>query len=123
MSPHQDGGADAGTTVGRAGFLGGLLAVCSLVALSVVGIGHSRTIAGAANPQFWIVTAIVSATMATVIAGLARTRARTPAGEVARKIGLALAAVWLAAFLWEAVAIGAFGGGGPFELGWAAWKG
>ena len=121
MSHHQDGGSDAGT-IGRTAFLGGLLAVCSLVALSVVGIGHSRAIAGAANPQFWIVTAIVFAAMAAIICGLARARARTPAGEIARKIGIALAAVWLAAFLWETVAIGAFGGGGPFELGWAAWK-
>jgi hypothetical protein len=110
-------------TVGRAAFLGGLLAFSSLVALSVIGVGHSRSLEGSANAQYWIVVALTAAVLAAVAAGLARTPARTSAGEAARRIGVALAALWLVIFLWEAVAIGGGAFAGPFELGWAALKG
>jgi protein-S-isoprenylcysteine O-methyltransferase Ste14 len=122
LAADRDGGGDSAKTVGRAAFLGGLLAFCSLVGLSVVGVGHSRTIEGAANAQFWIVAAIAFAATAAATYGLARERARSPAGEVARRAGVALACLWLAIFLWESVATGAVGYGGPFELAWAAWK-
>ncbi|PZQ14960.1 MAG: hypothetical protein DI565_10990 [Ancylobacter novellus] len=107
----------------RAGFLGGLLAFLSFVALSVIGVGHARTIEGAANAQFWIVVALVAAALAFVTAALARTTAGSTVGEAARKAAVALAAVWLLVFLWETVAVGTGAFSGPFELGWAAWKG
>lgn len=123
MAPEPTAHANSEKTVGRAGFLGGLLAFVSFVALSVVGLGHSRSVEGAANAQFWVVVALVAATMAAVTVGLAREPARTRAGELARKIGVALAVVWLGLFVWETIAIGAFGDGGPIELAWAAWTG
>lgn len=107
----------------RAAFLGGLLAFVALVALSVVGIGHARTIEGAANAQYWLVTAGVAAALGFVTFSLGRTPARTRAGETAKKIGVLLAAIWLAVFLWETIAVGSGAFPGPFELGWAAWKG
>lgn len=113
-------GADAASS--KAAFLGGLLSVASLVALSVVGVGHARTIAGAANAQYWIVVAGVAAALGFIAFSLARTPARTGRGEIVRKIALPLAGLWLAIFLWEAVAVGSGAFAGPFELGWAAWK-
>lgn len=112
---------DAGSS--KAAFLGGLLAVASLVSLSVAGVGHARTIAGAANAQYWIVVAGVAAALAFIIQALARTPARSGAGETVRKIAVPLAGLWLAVFLWEAVAVGSGAFAGPFELGWAVWKG
>lgn len=107
----------------RAGFLGGLLAFVAFVALSVVGVGHARTIEGAANAQYWIVVLLVAAALGFVTLSLARARARSPAGEAARKAAVALATVWLLVFLWETIAIGTGAFPGPFELGWTAWKG
>lgn len=107
-------------TLSRAAFLGGLLAFMSLVALSVVGVGHARTIAGAANPQYWIVTLMVAGTLGWATLALARTPARTPRGDVARRVGVAVAALWLAIFVWETVATGSGAFAGPFELVWAA---
>jgi hypothetical protein len=110
-------------TLSRAAFLGGLLGFLSAVALSVVGVGHSRSLQGAANPQYWIVVAIVSASLAAVTLGLARATARTKSGEAARKIAVAAAALWLFVFLWETIATGSGAATGPFELAWGAWKG
>lgn len=107
----------------KAAFLGGLLAFIALVALSVVGVGHSRAIEGAANAQYWIVVAAVAGAFGFVCVSLLRTPARTAAGETARRIGVALAVAWLVVFLWESVAIGSGAFSGPFELVWAAWKG
>lgn len=109
-------------TVSRAGFLGGLLGLISLVGLSIVGLGHARTIQGAANAQFWIVVLIAATAHAVVTVALARSRARATSGEAARKIGVALATAWLCIFLWETFAIGTGAVAGPIELAWAAWK-
>jgi hypothetical protein len=121
--PDAPSPSSADRPTSRAAFLGGLLAFVALVALSVVGIGHARTIEGAANAQYWLVTAGVAAALGFVTFSLGRTPARTPAGEAARRIGVALAAIWLAVFLWETIAVGSGAFAGPFELGWAAWKG
>lgn len=110
-------------TVGKAAFLGGLLAFVAFASLSVVGIGHARTIAGAANAQYWIVVAIAAAALAAVTAALARTPARTRFGEVARKIGVASGAVWLVLFLWETAGVGGGAFSGPLELLWSALSG
>ena len=117
----QEGGE--ARTVGRAGFLGGLLAFVALVALSVVGLGHARTIRGDANLQFWIVVTITAAALAVVTLALARSRAGSAGGEAARKIGVGLAAVWLAVFLWETTAVGTGAYSAPIEMAWTAWKG
>ncbi len=122
MRSVDDGAAD-GRTVGRAGFLGGLLFFISLVALSIVGVGHARTIEGAANAQYWIVVLIAGAAMIAVTVALARATARTPTGEAARKAAIVLAAIWIAIFLWETASVGTGAFGGPFEFAWAAWKG
>jgi hypothetical protein len=108
--------------VGRAAFLGGLLAFVSLVALSVIGVGHSRSLAGGANAQYWIVVGLTAAGLAAVTAGLARADARTRLGDAARRGGVAAAVLWLGVFLWEAVATGV-GVAGPFELVWSVLKG
>lgn len=121
MRPVEEGAAK-GRTVGRAGFLGGLLFFISLVALSIVGVGHARTLEGAANPQYWIVVLIAGAAMVAVTVALARASAWTPAGEAARKAGVGLAAIWIAVFLWETASVGTGAFAGPFELAWAAWK-
>ncbi|MDR4308465.1 hypothetical protein IHQ68_17740 [Chelatococcus sambhunathii] len=121
MSSADDGAE--GHAVGRAGFLGGLLFFISLVALSIVGVGHARTLEGAANPQYWIVVLIAGAAMTAVSVALSRASARTPAGETARKAGVALATIWIAVFLWETASVGTGAFAGPFELAWAAWKG
>ncbi|MET0314113.1 MAG: hypothetical protein ABW275_06930 [Hansschlegelia sp.] len=92
--------------VGRAAFLGGLLAFVALVACSVVGVGHSRSLEGDANLQYWIVVALTAATIAGVTFALSREPARTRFGEAARKIGVAFAAVGLILFVWETIAIG-----------------
>ncbi|MFC3693867.1 hypothetical protein [Chenggangzhangella methanolivorans] len=107
----------------KAAFLGSLLAFLSLVALSVIGVGHARTIEGAANAQYWIVVAGIAAALAFVTTALARTRARGRTGETLRRVAVPLATLWLVIFLWETAAVGAGAFPGPFELGWAAWKG
>lgn len=117
-APH--GGEDR--TLSKAAFLGGLLAFAAVASLSIVGVGHARTIEGAANAQYWIVVLIAAAVLGGVTYALWRTPARSRAGETARRIVVILAAVWLAIFLWETVAIGAGAFTGPFELGWTAWK-
>lgn len=114
------GGEDR--TLSKAAFLGGLLAFAAVASLSIVGVGHARTIEGAANAQYWIVVLIAAAVLGGVTFALSRTPARSRAGETARKVAVVLAALWLAIFLWETVAIGAGAFPGPFELGWAAWK-
>ncbi|WP_020178683.1 hypothetical protein [Methylopila sp. M107] len=110
-------------TVGRAGFLAGLLGLISLVALSIVGLGHARTIEGAANAQFWIVVAIAAAALGWTTLMLSRTPARSRGGDVLRKLGVVFGALWLALFLWETLAIGTNAFTGPIEFGWAAWRG
>jgi hypothetical protein len=92
--------------VGRAAFLGGLLSFVALVACSVVGVGHSRSLEGDANLQYWIVVALTAATIAGVTVALSRERSQTRFGEVARKMGVALAAIGLVLFIWETIAIG-----------------
>lgn len=92
--------------VGRAAFLGGLLAFVALVAFSVVGVGHSRSLQGAANAQYWVVVALVAATLGWVAFALSRETARTGAGEAARRIAVPLAAIGAVLFVWETVAIG-----------------
>ncbi|MFC7052980.1 hypothetical protein ACFQI3_09810 [Hansschlegelia quercus] len=92
--------------VGRAAFLGGLLSFVALVACSVVGVGHSRSLEGDANLQYWIVVGLTAATIAGVTFALSRERARTGLGEAARKAGVALAAIGLVLFIWETIAIG-----------------
>lgn len=113
--------ADRATS--RAAFLGGLLAFVALVALSVVGIGHARTIEGAANAQYWLVTAGVAAALGFVTLSLSRAPARTRTGDAARRIGVVLAWIWLAVFLCETIAAGSGAFFSPFELAWSAWKG
>lgn len=102
--------------VGRAAFLGGLLAFVVLVEFSVIGIGHARTLEGAANTQYWVVVALVAATAGFVTFSLAQTRAATGLGEAARKIAVPLSALGVALFLWETAALGTGLGRGPFEL-------
>lgn len=109
--------------IGKAAFLGGLLAFAALVSLSVLGVGHARTIRGAANAQYWIVTLLVAGAFGWATLALARTPARTRVGDIARRVGVAAAALWLALFLWEAAAVGAFGTPGPLELAYSALKG
>jgi len=102
--------------VGRAAFLGGLLAFITLIELSVVGIGHARSLRGDANIQYWIVVGIVVAATATVIFHLSRTPAATKPGEILRRAAVPLAALGLAAFLWETVALGIGSAFSPIEL-------
>lgn len=99
--------------VGRAAFLGGLLGFIALVAFSVVGIGHARTLEGDANLQYWIVVALVTAALAGVTGALSQHPARTRTGEVARKIGVAVAGVGTVLFVWETVALGLGGEAQP----------
>lgn len=103
-------------TVGRTSFLGGLLAFAMLATASVIGVGHARSLKGAANAQYWIVVAISVAALAVIVSALARATARTPHGELARKAGVGLGALWIALFAWETVAIGAGAFPGPLEL-------
>lgn len=122
MAGNGIGDADGDKTVGKAAFLGGLLAFASVAALSIVGVGHARSLEGAANPQYWIVVAIAAAVIGWVTLSLARTPARTRPGEVARRVAVALAAMWLVVFLWETTAVGTDRFSGPFELAYAAMK-
>lgn len=103
-------------TVGRAAFLGGLLAFVMFATASVIGVGHARSLKGAANPQYWIVVAISAAALAVIVAALARATARSAGGEFARKAGVVIGALWIALFVWETVAIGGGGFPGPLEL-------
>lgn len=116
MAARSDGEGPAEKTVGKAAFLGGLLAFISLASFSVVGVGHARTIVGAANTQYWVVVAITAAALAVVTLALARTPASSRTGEAARRAGVALAALWVALFLWETIGVGAGIAPGPLEL-------
>ncbi|MBB3972380.1 hypothetical protein [Hansschlegelia beijingensis] len=102
--------------VGRAAFLGGLLAFITLIELSVVGLGHARSLRGDANIQYWAVVAIVVAAAATVLFNLARTPAATKTGELVRRVAVPVAAIGLAIFLWETVALGVGASSSPLEL-------
>ncbi|HEY0292271.1 MAG TPA: hypothetical protein VGC51_08015 [Hansschlegelia sp.] len=110
--PKRDGATEP-PPVGKAAFLGGLLAFVSAVAFSVVGVGHSRSLEGDANIQYWVVVALVAGALAVVTAALARTMARSRLGEVARRAAVALAAVGLVLFVWETVALGFGAEAGP----------
>lgn len=103
-------------TVSRAAFLGGLLAFAVFATASVIGVGHARSLRGAANPQFWIIVVISAVSLVVIVRALARTTARTENGELARKAGVVLAAIWTAAFVWETVAIGSGAFRGPLAL-------
>lgn len=92
----------ADRTLTRAGFLIGALAFTALIALSIVGIGHSRQIRGAANPEFWIVVALVAAAATAMIVGLAL----QPERSALRVAVVALAAIGVALFVWETTALG-----------------
>ena len=119
----DDSDRPGASTTSKAAFLGGLLGFGALVALSLIGVGHARTISGSANTQYWILVTGLVAALGFVLVALARTPARSRAGEAVRRIAVPVAAIGLALFLWEAVAIGAGAFSGPLELAWTAWRG
>ncbi len=106
--------------VGRAAFLGGLLSFVALIELSVIGLGHARTLEGEANAQFWIVVGLVAGVAGFVTAALGRTEAATAAGEAARRGAVIASWAGIVLFVWECVAIGSGAFSGPLELASAA---
>ncbi|MFD1331785.1 hypothetical protein ACFQ4O_07190 [Methylopila musalis] len=102
----------------RAAFFGWGLGFIALIALSVVGLGHSPQIRGAANLQYWVVVALVGAAVAAATLALARSEAASRVGDLAHRVGVALGGAGLALFLWEAVAVGR--GLSPSPVGIAA---
>ncbi|GLK75282.1 hypothetical protein GCM10008171_05360 [Methylopila jiangsuensis] len=105
-TPPKPPAPDADRPISRAAFFGWGLGFISLIALSVVGLGHSPQIRGAANLQYWVVVALVGAAVAAATWALARAEAASRAGDAARRLGVGLGALGLGLFLWEAVAIG-----------------
>ncbi|GLK81122.1 hypothetical protein [Methylopila turkensis] len=109
---------DEDRPLSRAAFFGWGLGFIALIALSVVGLGHSPQIRGAANPQYWAVVALVGAAVAAAVIMLARSAAATRLGDAARRLGVALGTIGLVLFLWEALAVGR--GLSPSPVGIAA---
>jgi hypothetical protein len=91
----------------RAAFLGGALGFVSLIALSLVGTSHARSLRGDAGLEFWFVVALVAAALVTITVTLARTPAASTAGDVARRIAVGMALVGIVGFVWETTALGA----------------
>lgn len=98
----------------HAAFLAWALGFMWLIALSVVGIAHSRQLRGDANIQFWIVVALVAAALAALTTALARTPASS--GDLARRIVVGATYAGIALFVWETVALGAGFAGSPSLL-------
>lgn len=86
----------------HAAFLGWALGFMWLIALSVVGIGHSRQIRGDANIQFWIVAALVAAALAALAVALWR----SPSAGAGGRIAVGATGVALALYAWETLATG-----------------
>lgn len=91
----------------HAAFLVWALGFMWLIALSVVGIAHSRQLRGDANIQFWIVVALVAAALAALATALARTPASSGRSDTARRIVVGASYAGIALFVWEATALGA----------------
>lgn len=117
-TPSKPPAPDNDRPISRAAFFGWGLGFISLIALSVVGLGHSPQIRGAANLQYWVVVALVGAAVGAATLALARAAAASPAGDAMRRLGVGLGALGLALFLWEAVAVGR--GLSPSPVGIAA---
>lgn len=90
----------------RAAFFGWGLGFISLIALSVVGLGHSPQIRGAANLRYAIVVVLVAAALGAATVMLARSASASRSGEAFRRFGVAFGATALVLFVWEAIAVG-----------------